>query len=305
MIAAFLWGTTFVAQSVGAGHVGAFVFNAARSVVAAIFLLGVCAVRRWMGRAVRSPRRTLLIAGACCGAALTVASWLQQKGMETTSPGKAGFITALYIVLVPILSVFVKRRRPPVTIWICVALAAAGLWRLCVTESWTVQPGDALVLLCALCFAVHILTIDHFTVQVDGPEMSLIQFVTAAVLSALGAAVTGEASTIPGLRDCVGAVLYAGVFSSGVAYTLQIVAQKGSDPTVVSLLLSLESVFATVSGALVLHERLTGRELLGCALMLAAVVLAQIPEERIFSRSLHLPGRSRQKDAGTGGSGLE
>ena len=281
VLAALIWGTAFVAQSVGADYAKPFTFNAARSAVAFLFLLGMSLVRRrWLpGSVMRSSRRELAVAGICCGTVLAVASFFQQKGLETTTSGKAGFITALYIVIVPILSIFL-RKRPPRTIWISVALAVAGLYCLCMTEDLRITGGDFYILLCSLCFSIHILVIDHFTARVDGVEMSCIQFLAAAVLSLLGALWAGESTTPEALRLCLWPILYVGVFSSGVGYTLQILAQKGSNPTVVSLLLSLESVFATVSGALLLHDRMSGREYFGCVLMLLAVVLAQLPDRR-------------------------
>lgn len=284
MLAAFIWGTAFVAQSVGADYVEPFTFNAARSAVAFLFLLALCgvfrAVRRRDPKAETAPgsRKELVIGGVCCGLALTVASNLQQKGLETTTSGKAGFITALYIVIVPIAGIFLGKKAPKV-IWVSVVLAVAGLYCLCITEDFTITGGDFYILLCAFCFTAHILVIDHFTQRVDGVAMSCIQFLTAAVLSAAGMLLT-ESPSLEALRICAGPILYVGIFSSGVAYTLQILAQKDSNPTVVSLLLSLESVFATLSGAVILGDTMSGKEYFGCVLMLAAVVLAQLPEPR-------------------------
>ncbi|MBQ9493836.1 MAG: DMT family transporter [Oscillibacter sp.] len=277
VLAAMIWGSAFLAQSVGAEHMGPFTFNTARSVIAFFFLLTLCTVRRrFRGSAVRSWRE-LFTAGGCCGAALAAATWLQQTGMATTEPGKAGFITALYIVIVPLIGKFFLRREAPSTIWISVALAAVGLYLLSVTEGLRMEPGDVYMVLCALTFSAQILLIDRFSRRVDGIALSCVQFFVMTALSALGALVTAEPVSGEALRLCLWAILYAGIFSSGVAYTLQILAQKDSNPMVVSLLLSLEAVFAALSGALFRHERMTGRELLGCALMFAAVVMAQIP----------------------------
>ena len=243
--AALIWGTAFVFQSVGADYVGPFTFNAARSAVAFLFLLVLCAALRLMRRkaggeeAERSAptyRKDLILGGVCCGVALTVAANLQQKGIESTSPGKAGFITALYIVIVPILGLFLRKKAPR-SIWLGIVLAVAGLYCLCITEEFTIASGDFYILLCAFCFAGHILVIDHFTQKVDGVEMSCVQFLVAALLSAVGMLVS-ESPTWEAIRACAWPILYVGVFSSGVAYTLQIVAQKDSNPTVVSLLLS-------------------------------------------------------------------
>lgn len=284
MLAALIWGTAFVAQSVGADYVEPFTFNAARAAVAFLFLLALCGVFRVLRKrepAAEAPaasRKDLALGGICCGVALTVATNLQQKGLETTTSGKAGFITALYIVIVPVLGIFLKKKAPR-AIWISVVLAVAGLYCLCITEEFTVTSGDFYILLCALSFSAHIMVIDYFTQKVDGVALSCVQFLVVTVLSAAGMLAT-ESPSWEALRICAWPILYVGIFSSGVAYTLQILAQKDSNPTVVSLLLSLESVFATLSGALILHDRMSGREYFGCVLMLAAVVLAQLPEPR-------------------------
>ena len=284
VLAALIWGTAFVAQSVAADHVGPFTFTAARSAVACVFLLVLCLVFRCLRRrdfqeeaqARPGSWRDLAIGGICCGVVLTMGTNLQQMGLETTTSGKAGFITALYIVIVPIAGIFLRQKAPR-AIWLSVALAVVGLYLLCVQESFSITEGDWYVLLCSFCFAGHILLIDHFTRKVDGVALSCVQFLVMAVLSA-GLMLVMETPDWAGLLACIGPVLYVGIFSSGVGYTLQILAQKDSNPTVVSLLLSLESVFATVAGALILGDRMSGKEYLGCVLMLAAVVLAQLPE---------------------------
>ena len=286
LLAAFIWGTSFVAQSVAADSIGPFTFNAARSAVAFVFLLALSLIlwraRRNTFAAEPEPRtgtwRDLLIGGLCCGAALAVASFLQQKGLETTTAGKSGFITALYIVIVPVLGLLLKKRAPR-AIWVSVALAVAGLYCLCITESFSIAVGDFYTLLCALCFSIHILVIDYFTQRVDGVQLSCVQFLVMTVLSGAGMLAL-EPVSWPVVASCAGPILYAGLLSSGVGYTLQILAQKDSNPTVVSLLLSLESVFATLAGVVVLHDQMSGREYLGCVLMLAAVILAQLPDRR-------------------------
>jgi drug/metabolite transporter (DMT)-like permease len=286
VIAAMVWGTSFVAQSVSADYVEAFTFNTARSVVAFLFLSVLCMVLRKMQRngqgeeqpTERKKGRDLLLGGVCCGIALTVASNLQQKGLETTTSGKAGFITALYIVIVPILGIFLKKKAPK-AIWISVILAVAGLYCLCMTENFSITMGDFYVLLCAFCYSAHILVIDHFTQKVNGVELSCMQFLVCAILSAVGMIVM-ETPSWEAILICLWPILYVGIFSSGIAYTLQILAQKDSNPTVVSLLLSLESVFATIAGALILGDQMSGKEYLGCVLMLCAVVLAQLPERK-------------------------
>lgn len=282
-LAALIWGTGFVAQSVAADHVQPFTFNASRAVIAFGFLLVIVLAMRWYrakhGEKMRGGAaywRDLLISGVCCGLALTVATNLQQKGIETTTAGKSGFITALYIVLVPLFGVFLKKKLSR-AVWVSVALAVVGLYFLCIKESMTVSFGDFLTMLCAVCFAVHILTVDHFSARVDGVELSCVQFLVMTLLSAAGMLAT-ETPEWETLRMAAGSIVYMGIFSSGVAYTLQILAQKGSNPTTVALLMSLEAVFATLGGAIILHDRMTGREYMGCVIMFAAVILAQIPE---------------------------
>lgn len=284
VLAALIWGTAFVAQSVSTDHVGPFTFNAARSIIASVFLLTLCLVLRAVRRrdfgseakAQPTAARDLILGSLCCGTALTVACFLQQKGLETTTSGKAGFITALYIVIVPIIGLFMKKQTPK-TVWLSVPFAAVGLYLLCIKEGFTITTGDFYVLLCAFAYSAHILVIDHFTQKVDGVALSCGQFMTVSVLSSIGMMLT-ETPSLSGIMACIGPILYVGVFSSGVAYTLQILAQKDSNPTVVSLLMSLESVFATIAGAIILGDQMNGKEYLGCAIMLAAVVLAQLPE---------------------------
>lgn len=280
LLAAFIWGTAFVGQSVAGDYLPPFAINALRSLVAALTLaLVICLFRRWERKHGRTPkkqdRRAMLLGGVLCGTALTVASNLQQVGLIDTSAGKASFITALYIVIVPLCGLFAG-RRVGAGVWCAVGLATAGLYLLCLQSGFTVQRGDFFVFLCALGFSAHILLIDHFTKTVDGLYLSLVQFVTCMLLSGAVSLLTEEVR-FAGFRQWIWPILYVGVLSSGVAYTLQIIAQKGSNPTVVSLLLSLESVFGVLSGAVLLHERLSGRELLGCALMFAAVILSQLP----------------------------
>ncbi len=279
ILAALIWGTAFVAQSVSADYVPPFTFNFVRSLIAtATLLLAVllfAKVRKEPFFPQKENRKTLLLGGIVCGTVLAIAANLQQAGLAETSAGKAGFITALYIVLVPILSIFLHKRAA-LSVWLAVAVAAIGLYFLCVKDSLTIAPSDGLIVLCAFTFAVHILVIDYFTQKVDGVRLSCLQFFVTALVSGL-LALFFETPDWSAFRYCILPLLYAGILSSGVAYTLQIVAQKGANPTVISLLLSLESVFSVLAGALLLGDRLTGRELLGCALMLIAVVAAQLP----------------------------
>lgn len=287
LLAAIIWGTAFVFQSEGAEYVGPFTFNTLRCAMATAFLGLVLLLRDlWQKRkphggsdgAKKDKRnvKALLLGGLLCGIVLAVASNLQQLGLGATSPGKAAFITALYVVLVPVFALFLGKRAR-VLVWVGVALATAGLYFLCITGKMSIEASDFFVFLCALCFAVHIMVIDRFSPSVNGVELSCVQFAVVTVISAVGMVLT-EAPTWAAISACLWPLFYVGVFSGGVAYTLQILAQKNSNPTVVSLLLCLESVFAVLAAGVLTGEWLSGREWLGCALMLAAVVLAQLPE---------------------------
>jgi drug/metabolite transporter (DMT)-like permease len=223
-------------------------------------------------------QKELYIGGICCGLALFVASNLQQFGIQYTTVGKAGFITALYIVLVPLIGIFLKKESG-LRIWISVLLAVCGLYLLCITDGFSISGGDLLVLLCALCFSVHILVIDYFSPRVDGVRMSCIQFFVCGLLSGVGMLLT-EHFSIEAVWMAKIPILYAGVMSCGVAYTLQIVGQKGMNPTIASLILSLESVVSVLAGWLLLGQKLSPRELSGCVLMFAAIILAQVPRKQ-------------------------
>lgn len=228
------------------------------------------------GLSASASHRSTLIGGICCGIALGAASCLQQVGISMTTAGKAGFITALYIVIVPVLGIFIGKKIPKIT-WLCVAIAVAGFYLLCVNEGFSISRGDLTVLGCAVLFSIHILLIDHFvSLGVDGVLMSCIQFFVAGALS-LVLTLLFEEPSLTAILSAKVSILYAGILSSGVGYTLQITAQKHTDPTIATLLMSLESVFAALSGWLILHETLFPKELLGCALVFAAVILAQIP----------------------------
>ena len=291
LLTATIWGTAFVAQSVGMEYVEAFTFTFARSIVGGIVLIPCIWFLRWLkGREkkasviscdVTSNKRPLVtkvewIGGICCGLALCAASNFQQIGMAYTTVGKAGFITALYVVIVPILGLFFKKRVSFI-VWICVVLSVIGLYLLCMTEgSLALAYGDLLVLICAVLFSVHIMVIDHFSPQGDGVIMSCIQFFVCGIVSGI-IMLFVETPTIENIMAATMPILYAGVLSSGVAYTLQIVGQKDMNPTVASLILCLESVVSALAGWAILHEALTTRELFGCVLMFVAIVLAQVP----------------------------
>jgi drug/metabolite transporter (DMT)-like permease len=294
LLTALIWGVAFVAQSVGMDYIGPFTFNSVRCIIGGIVLLPCIVFLDHLARK-REQKRTepetpgeapvqmegkhggkkLIVGGVVCGAALAVASSLQQFGISQTTVGKAGFITALYIVIVPLLGLFLK-KRVSVLVWVGVALALVGMYLLSITDSFSIGTGDLLLIACAICFSIHILLIDAFSPFVDGVRMSCIQFFTCGILCGIPMLIWEQ----PSMEQILAAwlpVLYAGIFSCGVAYTLQIVAQKNTNPTVASLLLSLESVFSVLAGWVILGERLSLRELLGCALVFAAIILAQLP----------------------------
>lgn len=282
LLAAAIWGSAFVGQSIAGEYLPPFAVNAVRSVVAVVTLaIVIYGFRRWEtvknGAPKPQDKKKMITGGILCGTVLTIASNLQQIGLVDTSAGKASFITALYIVIVPLCSIFAGRKLG-INVWCAVALATAGLYFLCIQSGFTVQKGDFFVFLCALFFSAHILVIDHYTRFVDGIYLSFVQFFTCMVISGAISLLTEE-WTLAGIQYWILPILYVGIFSSGVAYTLQIIAQTGTNPAVVSILLSLESVFGVISGAIVLHERMSGRELLGCGLMFAAVILSQLPEK--------------------------
>jgi len=290
LLTALIWGSAFVAQSKGMEHVGPFTYNGIRSLIGGAVLIPVLLVFRALrrrsgeGEQASSRKRATVIGGLCCGLALFAASSLQQFGISMTTAGKAGFITALYIVIVPILGLFIG-RRVPVLIWLCVAAAIAGFYLLCVKEGFSVGTGDMLVLGCAFIFSVHIILIDRFNAMgADGMMLSCIQLLTAGAIS-LPLMFIFEEPSLGAVLDARISILYAGVLSCGVAYTLQIIGQKHADPTAATLILSLESVFAALSGWLILDERLSGRELGGCALVLAAVIAAQMIAGRSDKKS--------------------
>lgn len=306
MLTSFIWGSAFVAQSSGMDYVGPYTYNMARNVLAFLFLIPVIYVigkkkgvpgnassgtgideaasegANW--KSILLPDRTTLVGGIYCGLVMAVASSLQQIGITMTTAGKAGFITALYIILVPLMGVFIGKKIPRI-IWFCVVLAMAGFYLLCVKEGFSISKGDILVLFCSVGFSVHIMTIDHFTSKgVDGVKMACIQFAVAAIVMTPVMFLL-ENPSVSGLLSAWMTIAYAGILSSGVGFTLQIVAQKDTDPTTATLIMSLESVFAAVSGCLFLNEVLLPKEILGCILVFVAVILAQVP----------LPVKSKEK----------
>lgn len=285
MMTAFIWGSAFVAQSAGMEYIGPFTFNSVRCLLGAAALLPVIWTldrkkkitgrRESSAETERKERRTLLLGGLFCGCLLGAASTLQQIGMVYTSAGKAGFITALYILLVPIFSIFLGKKAG-LKVWMGVVLAVLGMYFLCITNGFIIGKGDLLVCICSVIFSVHILVIDYYAPRADGVKLSCIQFFVSGIMCAIPMVIIER----PSIEEIYAAglpLVYAGVLSCGVAYTLQIIAQKDTDPTVASLLLSLESVFAALTGGLVLGEKLSKREALGCVLVFSAIILAQLP----------------------------
>lgn len=274
--ASLIWGVSFVAQRVGMDHVGPFTFIAVRSLLASLGL-AVCSFvmdRLSLGPKGVDLKRTRK-AGVILGAILFVGSNLQQIGILYTTVGKAGFITSLYIVLVPVFGLALKKRVHP-AIWLCVLLAACGLYLLSVTDGFVIGVGDFLVLLCAVFYAFHILAIDRFAGSVDVVRMSCIQFVVVGLLSAIPALIW-EAPTIEAIGGAWLPLAYAGILSGCCSYTMQMFAQRNLEPTAASLLLSPEAVFSALAGWLILGQTLTPRELLGCLMVFAAVLCSQLP----------------------------
>ena len=287
-LAASIWGVAFVAQSVGMDYMGPFTFNASRSLIGGIVLLPLIAVRersrKKNGGEAEPPekkkarRKVTLLGGCCCGLAICTASMFQQYGIQYTTVGKAGFITTLYIIIVPIMGLFFGKKVRRI-VWAGAALAAAGMYLLCVNETLSLNKGDLLVFLCAVIFSVHILVIDYFSPKADGVKLSCIQFFVAGILCTIGAFLL-ETPSWDALVSGAVPVLYAGVMSCGVAYTLQIIGQRNLDPTVASLILSLESVVSVLAGWVILDQTMNGKEIFGCVLVFAAVILVQLPGKK-------------------------
>ena len=291
VLTALIWGTAFVAQTTGGDTIGAFSFNCIRSLIGGIVLIPVIHVldtKTDKKPKTAAEKKTLLTGGIACGCVMFIASSFQQLGINLgTEAGKAGFLTACYILLVPILGLFLKKKCGW-NIWIGVVLTLAGLYLLCMngTTGFSLRFSDGLVIICAVCFSLHILLVDHFSPLVDGVRLSSIQFIISGLIGLIPTffvdmhhSLSGFYAWLPALQSWNAwiPILYAGVMSCGVAYTLQIIGQNGLNPTIASLLMSLESVFSVLAGWVILGQKLTPREILGCVIIFAAIVLAQLP----------------------------
>ena len=287
LVAALIWGSTFVAQTTASDTVEPFTFLFSRSFIGFLFLIPVIAVFNFQNnkklaegerKKTLKPSRLTVIAGVLCGIALVVASYCQQKGitlMTENASGKAGFITALYIVFTPIFGVLLKRRIPKI-IAVCVPIATVGFYLLCIKSGFVIEFGDILTLMSAVFFTFHILIIDYFMEKGANPiKTSCIQFLVVGIIS-LFLAFFIETPDLSIIWNSRLEIMYAGFLSSGIAYTLQIMAQKDADPTSATLIMSLESVFAVLSGWLILNEALSAKELIGCVFVFVAVILAQV-----------------------------
>lgn len=274
LITALIWGFAFVAQSVAMDVIGPWTFNAIRGLVAGVSLFVIGLLFRLYKKL---PEGKTVRAGIVAGVVLTCGSMLQQYGIVYTTVSKAGFITSLYVVIVPIIENFFIRKADK-KIWICVLLSIVGLYLLCMKDRFVLQKGDLLVLLCAFTFALHIIVIDHYASDADPIQLSCIQFITMGVLCFPGMMI--EKPTLTSLFDALVPLLYASLFSSCIGYTFQSVAQKSTPAYIVSLLLSLESAFAAFGGYFLLHQSLSQKEIIGCVCMFAAVILAELPTKQ-------------------------
>lgn len=293
---AFIWGLAFVSQSKGMEYMKPLTFMAARNILAALFLLPVVICKLKKGEI---DIKQTLKGGILCGIVLVAADFCQQYGITMTSVGKTGFITTLYIIFTPILGVFLH-KKVGVKVWICALIAAVGMYFICMTDkSFSVSKGDAMVFMCAILFAVHILVIDRFGEQADGVALSCIQFFTCFVLCTIMSAAVDK-PTVSQLKEGIIPILYAGILSSGVGYTFQTLGQRGVSPTIAALILSLESVVAAVSsyyaykwGILATDQVLTSRQISGCVIVFAAVIIVQLPDFKFKERKTKNEGLYR------------
>lgn len=292
LLTAFIWGTAFVFQRVGMDSIEPITFNASRMALAAV-AIGILAFLMRMKNRKTPDKRTetekkeynknTVIGGICCGCFLSLGSIFQQMGLVYTTAGKAGFITAMYMLIVPIIGFIFFKRKNTWLVWTAVILGVAGMYFLCIKDGFSLSQSDTLVCICALFFSFHILCCDHFVKRGDPVLISAIQFAAATVISSVAAAITEDPS-VDKIISALIPILYCGIVSGGIGYTLQIVAQKFTDPTIASLLMSMESVFAVITGAVILNEQMSPRELAGCIIMFAAIVFVQIPLPKLRAK---------------------
>lgn len=291
LLAAIIWGTSFVSQKLGMNYVEPFTFGASRFLLGAVVLLILIFIfdtinkkkrKNDNGVEIEYNKKDLIKGGILCGCALYFGASLQQWGIVYTTIGKAGFITTLYIVLVPIIGLFMKKKVDSYT-WLGVILAVIGLYLLTIKEGFSMEIGDAIVLAGTLFWALHIIIVDSYAPKTESLKLSCIQFITAGTLSLISALIF-ENPTISAIIDCAGPILYTAIMVVGVAYTLQILGQKSTNPTVASLIMSLESVFSAICGAIFLNESMSPKEIAGCILMFIAVILTQINPKEIFKK---------------------
>lgn len=296
-LTALIWGVAFVFQSMGNNYMQPFTFNAARNLLGFLVLIPLIVFRQLHPNALggegfnikKLPLKTTIIGGICCGLALSTAGMIQQFGVKYTTVGKAGFITTLYIILTPIFGIFLKKKCP-FTVWIGAAAAVVGMYMLCITEAFTISLGDLLVFICAVFFSFHILIIDYFSPKTDGVVLACIQFLVAAVTCGIIAIII-ENPTVEQLSNGIIPILYTGIMSSGVAYTLQIIGQRNFNPTIAALIMSLESVISAIAsyiayamGFLTQDQSLSAIQITGCVIMFAAVIFVQIPFDKLSRR---------------------
>ena len=291
LIASIIWGLAFSAQK-DAGELGGFTVGAARNLFAVLFLIPILPLMDKISKSGRSMikdkrpdfTKAEIIGGVIAGTFMTFATALQQNGIsDGTDAGKAGFITALYVVIVPVYALFFGKKSP-LRVWISVGIAILGFYLLSVKSDFTIVPSDFLILLCAFVFSGQIMAIDLFADKCEGIRLSLVQFATGFILNLLFAIITEWPISMGLVWDNILSLLYLGIFSSGIAYTLQVIGQKNLNPGVASILLSLESVFGAIGGALIFGEVMSPREIIGSAIVFSAVILSQ----------LELPKREKQ-----------
>ena len=281
MLTAIVWGISFVSQSVSMELIEPNTFCGIRTLIGALSLVPVILVmdssKKKKGMETNYNKKTLIRGGIICGVILCISATLQTYGLKYTTAGKAGFVTAMYMILVPIYGLFIGRKIRPV-IAISVIVATVGMYFLCIKDGFKIEFGDLLVLGCAFTFAFHIMAVDYFSPRVDGVKLSFLQFLVCGTINVILMFIL-EKPVLADILKCTVPILYAGIMSCGVAYTLQIIGQKYAEPTVASIVMSLESVFAALAGWLLINQPMSLREIFGCVLMFGAITIVQLPEK--------------------------